>query len=65
MCACVEMGLLDAADVEFLHFEELLSCPFCIPVHDAKCLMIGSSTVLALLSEEDQNRSQSHWLGPF
>ena len=42
------MGLLDAADVELLRFEELfkflLSHPFCIPVHHAKFLMTGSST---------------------
>ena len=47
----VEMGLLDAADVNFLYFEELLkfkfllSHPFCIPMHDAKCLVTGSSTL--------------------
>ena len=47
----VEMGLLDAADVNFLCFEELLkfkfllSHPFCIPMHDAKCLVTGSSTL--------------------
>ena len=47
----VEMGLLDAADVDFLRFEELLkftfllSHPFCISMHNAKCLMTGSSTM--------------------
>ena len=47
----VEMGLLDAADVDILRFEELLkfsfllSHPFCIPMHDAKCLVTGSSTL--------------------
>ena len=47
----VEMGLLNAADVNFLCFEELLkfkfllSHPFCIPMHDAKCLVTGSSTL--------------------
>ena len=46
---------------ELLKFKFLLSHPFCIPIHDAKCLVTGSST----LSEEDQSRSQSHWLGPF
>ena len=47
----VEMGLLDAADVNVLCFEELskfkflLSHPFCIPMHDAKCLVTGISTL--------------------
>ena len=47
----VDMGLLDAADINFLCFEELLkfkfllSHPFCIPMHDAKCLVTGSSTL--------------------
>ena len=47
----VEMGLLDAADVDCLHFEELLkfklllSHPLCIPMHDAKCLVTGSCTL--------------------
>ena len=47
----VEMGLLDAADVDYLRFRELLkfkfllSHPFCIPMHDAKCLVTGSSTL--------------------
>ena len=47
----VEMDLLDAADVNFLRFEELLkfkfflSHPFCIPVQDMKCLVTGSSTL--------------------
>ena len=67
----VEMGLLDAADINFLCFEELLkfkfllSHPFCIPMHDAKCLVTGSSTLsFPRPSEEDQSLSQSHWLGP-
>ena len=47
----VEMGLLDAADINFLCFEELLkfkfllSHPLCIPMHNAKCLVTGSSTL--------------------
>ena len=68
----VEMGLLDSAGVNFLHFEELLkfkfllSHPFCIPMHDAKCLVTGSSVPpLPRPSEEDQSCSQSHWMGPF
>ena len=49
--SAVEMGLLDAADVDVLCFEELLkfkfllSHPFCIPVHGAKCLVTVSSTL--------------------
>ena len=55
----VEMGLLDAADINFLCFEELLkfkfllSHPFCIPMHDVKCLVTGSS---ALSSPDHQKR---------
>ena len=71
------MGLLDAADVNFLRFEELLkfkfllSHPFCIPMHDAKWLVTVSCTLppphppSPRPLEEDQSCSQSHWLGPF
>ena len=39
----VEMGLLDAAEVDLLRFEELLKFKF--PMHDEKCSMTGSSTL--------------------